>query len=568
MRPSTVGVFLFMLISAFPLYAAPPDETLTRAVAQARLDALVKSLGTGTLATVSAGDANGDGVVTVADIFYLINFLFTGGPPPVALAGGGFTWQGPWSNATTYAVNDVVSFNGSSYISITASNLAHQPDTSPANWNLMAQAGANFTGAAAGGDLSGTYPNPAVARVGGQTAANVASGAVLANAATNLNTASTIVRRDASGNFSAGTVTLAGALALPATTSSSVGVITLGGSPFVHNFGIVNTFLGQSAGNFTMTGNSNTATGNTALINNVSGNRNTASGSGALFSNTSGASNTAIGAGALASNTTGSNNTAISDQALFNNTDGSVNTAIGVQALFKNSTGYENIAIGLSALFSNTTGFQNTAIGDNALVNNTTGLRNIAIGQGAGQLLTTGIDNIDIGNSGAAADSATIRIGRAGAQTSAFIAGIRGVTTGSANAIAVLIDSNGQLGTASSSRRYKFDIAGMGEATSGLMRLRPVSFRYLAHGESAPLQYGLIAEEVAEVYPELVARNKDGEVETIMYQFLAPMLLNEAQKQHRTIEEQQKTIDALSTTVDVLGQRLQTLERQLANNHQ
>src|SRR5207245_11459298 len=130
-----------------------------------------------------------------------------------------------------------------------------------------------------------------------------------------------------------------------------------------------------------------------------------------------------------------------------------------------------------------------------------------------------------------------------------------GVTTTNADAVAVLIDSAGQLGTVSSSRRYKFDINDMAGATDGLMRLRPVTFRYLAHGDNAPLQYGLIAEEVAEVYPELVAPNKDGEVETVMYQFLAPMLLNEVQKQHRQIEDQQKVIDALE-------QRLKALEKQ------
>ncbi len=138
MRRLSTGAFVLALLSALPLCSAignqptpVPDQTLTRAVAAARLDALLNSLAIGTLATVSAGDANGDGVVTVADIFYLINFLFTGGPPPVALAAGGFTWQGAWSNATTYAINDVVSFNGSSYISITASHIS--PDTSPAN---------------------------------------------------------------------------------------------------------------------------------------------------------------------------------------------------------------------------------------------------------------------------------------------------------------------------------------------------------------------------------------------------------------------------------------------------
>ena len=146
------------------------------------------------------------------------------------------------------------------------------------------------------------------------------------------------------------------------------------------------------------------------------------------------------------------------------------------------------------------------------------------------------------------------------------MAGIRGVTTVNADAVPVLIDSSGQLGTASSSRRYKFDIADIGDATDGLMRLRPVTFRYLAHGDNAPLQYGLIAEEVDEVYPELVARNNDGQVETVMYQFLSPMLLNEVQKQHRQIEEQQKTIDALKATLDGVGERLRALEKELGRS--
>src|SRR5439155_16735159 len=150
---------------------------------------------------------------------------------------------------------------------------------------------------------------------------------------------------------------------------------------------------------------------------------------------------------------------------------------------------------------------------------------------------------------GGAAESSTIRIGTGGTHTKTFIAGITGVTTGGA-AVAVLVDGNGQLGTASSSRRYKFDIAGMGETTADVMRLRPVTFRYLAHGANAPLQYGLIAEEVAEIYPELVTQNSKGEVETVMYQFLAPMLLNEVQNQHRQIEEQQKTNDRLERRLE------------------
>ena len=702
------------------------------------------------------------------------------------------------------------------------------------------------TAGPAGGDLSGTFPNPAVATVGGQTASNVASGSALANAATNANTASTLVKRDASGNFSAGTITaalsgnaatattatsfsgplagevtgaqgatvvsnavatntanaivrrdgtgnfsagtatLGGNLALPLTASASAGVITVGGSAFIHSYGAGNLFLGAGAGNFTMTGNNNTAAGSSALAANTTGHSNTATGIGGLSVNTTGIGNTATGAGALSSNTTGNHNTATGHVALIANTTGGLNTAVGdsalssstgsnniaigagagdnldtgsnnidignegvaseantirigtvgtqtgtfiagissattgltgvpvlvdangqlgtnggsaptsantpntiVQrdgsgnfsagtitaslsgnattsttaanfsgslagevtgtqgatvvsnavstntasaivrrdgsgnfsagtatlagnlalpltasasigvitlggdpflhnygsqntflgdpagnftttgnantavgsfALFQNSSGMDNTALGVAALNDNTGGGFNTAVGLVALSSNTTGSFNIAIGFNAGSNLDTGNHNIDIGNPGNAAEANTIRLGTSGTQTSTFIAGISGVTTGGP-AVPVLIDANGQLGTISSSRRYKFDISDMGRATDALMQLRPVTFRYLRHGDNAPIQYGLIAEEVEEVYPEMVMRNKDGEVETVMYQFLAPMLLNEVQKQHRTIEEQQNTIADLKTTINALAQRLEALEQ-------
>ena len=326
-----------------------------------------------------------------------------------------------------------------------------------------------------------------------------------------------------------------------------------GGVPFALPFGTFNTFLGLTAGNLTMTGGYNTATGYAALASNTTGYTNTASGMQALANNTTGYSNTASGYEALYSTTTASNDTASGYQALYSNTTGIQNTASGYRALFSNTGGGYNTANGSEALQSNTIGNFNVAVGFQALMANTGNL-NIAIGNNAGSSLTTGDLNIDIGAVGAAAEANTIRIGAIGNQTRAFIAGIRGVTTPNANAVAVLIDNNGQLGTISSSRRYKFDISDIGQATNGLMRLRPVSFRYLAHGDRAPVQYGLIAEEVAAVYPEMVALDDDGQPDTVMYQFLAPMLLNEVQKQHRQIEEQQKKIETLE-------QRLEALER-------
>ena len=217
----------------------------------------------------------------------------------------------------------------------------------------------------------------------------------------------------------------------------------------------------------------------------------------------------------------------------------------------------------------NTSGFNHIASGVSALRNNTTGLSNIAIGVSAGQNLTTGNNNIDIGNTGVAAESATIRLGTAGTHTKAFIAGIRGVTTGSVTGIPVLIDINGQLGTTSSSRRFKDNIADMAESSSELMKLRPVTFHYKTDQDPAgrTLQYGLIAEEVAAVNPGLVVRSADGQIETVLYQFLPPMLLNESQKQQRTIQAQAAQIAHQTGRIAELTQqmaRLAELEQQVA----
>ncbi len=163
---------------------------------------------------------------------------------------------------------------------------------------------------------------------------------------------------------------------------------------------------------------------------------------------------------------------------------------------------------------------------------------------------------------GAASDSGVIRIGASGSQTSFFAAGVSGTTTGLSGAVPVVIDSNGQLGTVSSSRRYKEDIQDMGEASSGLLRLRPVTFRYKQPYQdgSNPIDYGLIAEEVADVYPDLVAHSSDGQIETVQYQKLNAMLLNEVQKQHRQIQEQK---EAMTSEISALNARLSELEKLL-----
>jgi hypothetical protein len=264
-------------------------------------------------------------------------------------------------------------------------------------------------------------------------------------------------------------------------------------------------------------------------------------------------SNTAVGANALHSTTTGIVNTAIGGSALMDNTTGVANTAIGAETLELNTAGGANTAVGSETLDINTTGAYNVAIGSSALGNNTTGDSNIAIGYNAGLGLShSGSNNIEIGNLGTSSDNATIRIGTPGTHTSAFMAGIRGVTTGNNNAVPVLIDSNGQLGTVSSSRRYKEDIHDMGDASGGLLRLRPVTFRYKQpfNDGSKPIQYGLIAEEVAEVYPDLVVRSAGGQIETVKYQDLTPMLLNELQKQRDRIRSLEARLAAMEAALE------------------
>jgi hypothetical protein len=190
-------------------------------------------------------------------------------------------------------------------------------------------------------------------------------------------------------------------------------------------------------------------------------------------------------------------------------------------------------------------GNSNTANGGGALYSNTTGSGNIALGNNAGQKITTGSYNIAIGNSGLSTDSGVIRLGTVGLQRATFIAGINGVTT--SGGVEVFINSSGQLGTVTSSRRFKDDIRDMGSASEKLMNLRPVTFRYKKAAESGahPLQYGLIAEEVAKVYPDLVQYDKAGKPFTIYYHLLTPMLLNELQKAHRQAAAQQNEIALL-----------------------
>ncbi|HEY8181088.1 MAG TPA: tail fiber domain-containing protein [Thermoanaerobaculia bacterium] len=317
----------------------------------------------------------------------------------------------------------------------------------------------------------------------------------------------------------------------------------LGGVSFAHTHGLNNTFVGISAGNFTGTGSSNAAFGN-----------------GALTAYTDGGSNTAVGRLAMNGNTSGHDNAAVGRFALGTQTSGFNNAAFGADAMSSANSGNNNTAIGAQTLLINT-GNNNVAIGTQAFANKVSGDGNLAIGPFAGSAVTTGSSTILIGNPGVDGESNTMRIGNSSLHFKTFMAGIFGVTTGSGqNTVPVVIDNFGQLGTVASSRSVKFDIEDMDRTTDDLMRLRPVTFRYIAHGANAPLQYGLIAEEVADVYPELVARSSDGKVSSVMYQFLPPMLLNEVQKQHQKIEEQQRTIDTLEARLAELARRLESIE--------
>jgi hypothetical protein len=350
-------------------------------------------------------------------------------------------------------------------------------------------------------------------------------------------------------NFNAGDVrNNAAVVPTSVTTSFTVNVsapthviIDVNGYYATAGVGANNTFLGTNAGNFTMAGDLNTGIGRGALSSNTSGNFNTATGAFALQLNTMGDDNTADGEGALNKNAAGFGNTATGSLALANNTTGSFNTAAGKLALFGNGTGDGNTAVGGNAL-ANTTGSGNIGIGLDACVNTTTGSVNICIG-----------------SPGVAEESSTIRIGTIGIQTATFIAGISGTT--SPGGVGVFISGNGQLGTATSSRRFKEDIREIGEESDGLMRLRPVAFRYKPEIDPTGLtQYGLIAEEVADVYPDLVVSDRDGRPETVRYHLINALLLSEVQKQHRIVELQSKTIEQQQGEIEELKARLSQLE--------
>jgi hypothetical protein len=358
--------------------------------------------------------------------------------------------------------------------------------------------------------------------------------------------------------------------------------------------GSANTATGFEALYSNTTGGENTATGATALGNNTTGYNNTAIGFDALFSNATGYNNTATGSDALISNRTGAYNTATGFSALQTanaadntatgalalqaDTTGFYNTATGVSALYSNTTGYYNVATGVSAMTYNLAGHDNTAEGFQALLNNK-GSSNIGIGSNAGANLTSGSNNIDIGNLGVAGDAAKIRIGKQGTQTATYVAGIYGKTVASGTKVAVMIDSTGKLGTVVSSARFKNQIKPMDKSSEVILALKPVTFRYKEEFDPDGIpQFGLIAEEVEKVNPDLVVRDEEGKVNTVRYEAVNAMLLNEFLKEHSKVEEedqklrqlealtlhQQTEIKALTATLKEQALQIQKISTQVA----
>jgi hypothetical protein len=302
-----------------------------------------------------------------------------------------------------------------------------------------------------------------------------------------------------------------------------------------------NTAVGAYALYTVSTGINNSATGANALHFDTSGNANTAVGTEALYNNTTGSYNTSMGYESLSANSSGTYTTAVGSYALKANTTGGYDTAFGAYALIANTAGTGNSAFGYAGLRSVTSGDNNIGFGYETLYLNSTGSNNIAMGYQGGYYVLNGSNNIEIGSLGANADNNVIRIGAQGTQTNTYIAGISAAqVTGNA----VYVTSSGQLGVLASSERYKTAIEPMAATTEKLQQLRPVSFHLKTEPKGA-VQYGLIAEEVDKVYPELVIRDDAGRIQGVRYDELAPMLLNEVQQLKRQMADLKQANQAM-----------------------
>jgi len=347
----------------------------------------------------------------------------------------------------------------------------------------------------------------------------------------------------------------------------------VGAAALLHNTAEDNTAVGAFALSSNTTGDDNTASGSEALVNNTTGSNNTAVGRSSLGNNTTGSPNTAIGAEALASNTIGQFNTAIGASSLSANTTGNNNTATGSFTLF-DATGEANTATGFLALRFTTTGSNNTATGVSALQNNTTGLNNTACGDGALSANTTGSGNIALGigaGFNVTTANSVICIGADGqnVSNSCYIGNIFGAT--SSGGAAVLVNSDGKLGTATSSRRFKDEIKPMDKTSEALFALKPVTFRYKKEIDPAGTsQLGLVAEDVEKVNPDLVVRDEEGKPYSVRYDQVNAMLLNEFLKEHCTVQELKSVVAKQETAaaqqqkqIEVLTAGLQKVTAQI-----
>jgi len=338
--------------------------------------------------------------------------------------------------------------------------------------------------------------------------------------------------------------------------------------------GSINTGVGSEALTGNTTGYQNSAVGWWALKSNTTGNLNTALGDSALETNTTGTDNTALGVAALAANTTGSDNIAIGSSVL-GNTTGDENIAVGINAMIATNTGDENIAIGSFALNTNSTGSNNIAIGTSACGANNVGSsnvgigyqallglggrasKNIALGAQAGMSLGRGSNNICIGDVGVFEDENTTRIGNV-RTANTYIAGISGATV--AGGVGVIVDSSGHLGTVVSSERFKDAIHPMDKASEAILALQPVTFHYKHELDPAGIpQFGLVAEQVEKVNPDLVARDDQGKPYTVRYEAVNAMLLNEFLKEHRKVEEQTSINQQQQAMIAELQSHLQAI---------
>ncbi|MGA3158384.1 MAG: tail fiber domain-containing protein [Steroidobacteraceae bacterium] len=362
-----------------------------------------------------------------------------------------------------------------------------------------------------------------------------------------------------------------GSEALTANTTGSRNTAVGAESLASNTSGYYSTALGFWSLQFNTTGYSNTGLGSYTLRHNTTGYNNTAAGSNSLTNTTTGYNNTAAGIGSLYNNTTGFDNTAVGGHALETSTVGYDNNAMGYNALESNTTGYNNNAQGSFALTANTTGYGNSAMGANSLLNLTTGWRNVGVGNNTGTVLTTGTYNIDIGwgvgASGTAAETGVIRIGDPSVATSggfSYTTYIAGISTSQITGAAVYVTAAGQLGVLASSERYKSEISPMPAQSTRLQQLRPVTF-HLRNEPQGNLQYGLIAEEVDKVYPELVIRDEQGQVQGVRYDELAPILLNQVQQEEQRLAlQEQQLASEHEALLDERAQRIKVQQEERA----